>query len=194
MYLERAIESLTERIRWAAPEETSFPLTLDASNGTGTSGRTFKAFHQLVTIENVYAAISNLNPTAEDFNAILSDIIKQAVLSIVPLIIDKSINSVYRTDYTDLIIDNSVLFDDAIGYQVAISVLELFMSTKRSNLPERNAKLAISNLKLEINGFRNDNGHVIARGLIYDLKDALKLARYKLFPTEVIINAPKYIW
>ena len=68
------------------------------------------------------------------------------------------------------------------------------MSTERSNFLERNAKLSISNLKLEINGFRNDNGHVIARGLIYDLKEALKLARYKLFPTEIIINAPKYIW
>ena len=111
MYLETAIEELTERIRWADPEEPNFPLTLDLSNRTGTSGRTFKSFHQLVTVENIYAALSNSNPTAEEFNAILSDIRKQAVLSIVPLIIDKSINSVFRTDYTDLIIDNSVLFD-----------------------------------------------------------------------------------
>jgi hypothetical protein len=136
----------------------------------------------------VLAAIGKMNATSEEFNAILSDIRKQAVLEIVPLIIDKNLDSIQSEDYTSMIIENAVLFDDAIGYKVAISVLELFVSTKRSNLTERNAKLAISNLKLELNGFRNDSGYVVAKGLIFYLNDAIKTATNKLFPFKVIIQ------
>ena len=110
------------------------------------------------------------------------------MLEIVPLIIDKNLDSISSEDYTDIIIENAVLFDDAIGYKVAISVLELFVSTKRSNLPERNAKLAISNLKLELNGFRNETGYIVAKGLIFFLNDAIKKATNKLFPFKVIIQ------
>lgn len=188
MYLEPAIIALTERIKWGTPQEDSFILVLDASNLTGTSGRNFQSFHQLATVENVLAAIGKINATSAEFNAILSDIRKQAVLEIVPLIIDKNRDSVSSVDYTDTIIENAVLFDDAIGYKVAISVLELFVSTKRSNLPERNAKLAISNLKLELNGFKNENGIVVAKGLLSYLSEAIKTATNKIFPFKVIIQ------
>lgn len=188
MYLEPAITTLTQRISWGIPQEDSFVLVLNSTNLAGTSGRNFQSFHQLVTVENVLAAIGKMNATAEEFNAILSDIRKQAVLEIVPLIIDKNLDSIQSEDYTSMIIENAVLFDDAIGYKVAISVLELFVSTKRSNLTERNAKLAISNLKLELNGFRNDSGYVVAKGLIFYLNDAIKTATNKLFPLKVIIQ------
>jgi hypothetical protein len=47
-----------------------------------------------------------------------------------------------------------VLFEDAVGYKVAISVLELFISTERLNTTERSAQMAISSLKLEIEGWK----------------------------------------
>ena len=193
MYLETAISTLTERISWASPQEDSFVIELDADNLKGTSGRNFQSFHQLVTVENIYAAISNIDADATEFNAILSDIRKQAVLKILPLVIDYNLLSVSATDYTNLITDNAILFDDAIGYQTAINVLELFVSTKRSNLSERNAKLAISNLKLEINGFKNESGYVVAKGLVYFLNEAIKTATNKLFPNPIIVKSPN-VW
>lgn len=190
MYLETAISTLIERISWANPQEDSFVIELDPDNLTGTSGRNFQSFHQLVTVENIYAAISNIDANAEEFNIILSNIRKQAVLKILPLVIDYNQLSVSSTDYTDLIIDNAILFDDAIGYQTAINVLELFVSTKRSNLSERNAKLAISNLKLEINGFKNETGYTVAKGLVFFLNEAIRIASDKLFPNPIIIQSP----
>jgi len=193
MYSQESITGLINRISWGLPQEASFVLELDDSNKTGTSGRNFQAFHQLVTVENVHASVSESTVNAEEFNAILSDIRKQSVLSIVPMILDKHPDYDFAVDYSNIITDQAVLFDDAIGYKVAISVLELFMSTKRRNLAEINAKLAISNLKLEVEGFKNENGALVAKGLVQKLDYALYRASKKIFPLKVPIDGTN-VW
>jgi len=51
-------------------------------------------------------------------------------------------------DYSNVIIEKAKLFDDTIGYGIAIKCLELFISSSRSNLIERNAKLSFQALKV----------------------------------------------
>lgn len=194
MYNQDSIDFLVNRIGWADVQDDSLSIVINAENLVGTSGRTFKSFHELVTVENVYSATTKENPSYEEFNYILSEIRKQAVLKVLPQVIDKNYLSEISKDYSDIIIENSVLFDDAIGYQVAFDVLEKFVSTSRSNLLERNAKLTISNLKLELNGFRNENGYTVAKGVIFYLNEAIKRASNKLFPIEIIIQSPKDVW
>jgi hypothetical protein len=194
MYSESAINTLINRISWGLPQEASFVIELDNSNKTGTSGRNFQAFHQLVTVENVFAAIENTTANAVEFNAILSDIRKQAVLSILPMILDKHEDYNSNVDYSNTIIEKAVLFDDAIGYKVAVLVLELFMSTKRRNLSEINAKLAIGNLKLEVEGFRNERGALVAKGLVQKLDLALQKASKKIFPFSIVVNNASNNW
>lgn len=193
MYSQESITALINRISWGLPQEASFVIELDNSNKTGTSGKNFQAFHQLVTVENVFASIEDATSNTEEFNAILSEIRKQAVLSVVPMILDKHPDYDSTVDYSSTIIDKAVLFDDAIGYKVAISVLELFMSTKRRNLAEINAKMAISNLKLEVEGFRNENGGLVAKGLVQKLDYALFKASKKIFPLKVPIDGTN-VW
>lgn len=194
MYSESAINTLINRISWGLPQDPSFVIELDNSNKTGTSGRNFQAFHQLVTVENVLSAIENASANAGAFNTILSDIRKQAVLSVLPSILDKHEDYQSSFDYSDTIIEKAVLFDDAIGYKVAISVLELFMSTKRRNLAEINAKLSIANLKLEVEGFRNENGALVAKGLVQKLDSAISKASKKIFPFKVVVNNASNSW
>ena len=194
MYSEETINNLIQRIGFGEPQEDGFGLAIDQANSIGTSKRVFKSFHQLVTVENIQASIENIGADDAEFNDILLQIKSDAVREILPLIMDKSDDYDVSKDYSTIIDDSIVLFDDAIGYKVAMSVLEMFVSTKRRNLPERNAKLAINNLKLELNGYRNDSGNLVARGLTHELNDAIKTARRKIFPFIIEVKDASNNW
>ena len=194
MYSEEAIENLIQRIGFGTPQEDGFSLAIDEANSIGTSKRVFKSFHQLVTVENIHASIDDIEADTTKFNTILLQIKSDAVRDVLPLIMDKSDDYDNTKDYSNIINENLILFDDAIGYKVAMSVLEMFVSTKRSNLPERNAKLSINNLKLELNGYRNDSGHLVTRGLTHELNDAIKTAKRKIFPYVVQVKDASNNW
>ena len=188
MYSEEIIQSLTERIGFGSPQEDGFTLTISEAIQNGTSGRTFKPFHSLVTLENVIAVIEKEQPSATQFEQILNEYRKGAVLEVLNVIMDQHPDYVANDSYDAIITENIALFDNAIGYKVAVMVIEMFMSTKRKNIVERNAKLAVSNLKLELEGYRNDSGVLVAQGLVHKYGNAIKLAQNKLFPLKVVVN------
>lgn len=188
MYSEEIIQSLTERIGFGSPQEDSFTLQISEAIQNGASGRIFKSFHSLVTLENIIAAIENLQPTAEEFEAILDEFKTGAVLEVLSLVLDSHEDYVSNDSYDASITQNISLFDNAIGYKVAIMVIEMFMSTKRSNIVERNAKLSVSNLKLELEGYRNDSGVLVAKGLVHKFENAIKTAQKKIFPFKLTVE------
>lgn len=188
MYSEEIITSLTERIGFGTPQEEGFSIDIDEANSVGASKRRFSSFHALATIENIFSGIENQNPTKDEFNLIISNYRKDAVLEVLPLIMDKNQDYISSVDYDAIITENIVLFDDAIGYKVAMMVLEMLISTNRSNIVERNAKLAVSNLKLEIEGFVNDNGVLVASGLVQKFNKAIVRATNKIFPLKIVVN------
>ena len=188
MYSEEIIQSLTERIGFGSPQEDSFTLTMSEAIRNGASGRIFKSFHSLVTLENIIAAIENLQPTAEEFEAILDEFKTGAVLEVLSLVLDSHEDYINDDSYDASITQNISLFDNAIGYKVAIMVIEMFMSTKRNNIVERNAKLSVSNLKLELEGYRNDSGVLVAKGLVHKFENAIKTAQKKIFPFKLTVE------
>lgn len=188
MQSEEIIQSLTERIGFGSPQGDSSTLQLSEAILSGTSGRTFKSFHQLVTIENIVACMYNDGANSEEINNELEDFRNQAVLEIVPLILDKHPDYIPLENYDNRILENITLFDDAIGYKVAIMVIQMFMSTNRSNIVERNAKLSVSNLKLELEGYRNDSGVLVAQGLVHKFSKSIKDASDKIFPFKVVVK------
>ena len=188
MYSEEIIQSLTERIGFGSPQEDSFVLAISEAIQNGASGRVFKSFHSLVTLENIIEAIEKREPTAEQFEAILNEYRKGAVLEVLSLVLDSHEDYINDDSYDASITQNISLFDNAIGYKVAIMVIEMFMSTKRSNIVERNAKLSVSNLKLELEGYRNDSGILVAQGLVHKFGNAIKSAQNKLFPFKIIVQ------
>jgi hypothetical protein len=183
MYTEETIVSLSERMGFGTPLEDGFTIELDEANSVGSTGRLFKSFHQLVTVDNIYAALPALGTDATTkFNTYLEELRYQATLEVVPLIMDKHQDYDSAVSYDSIIDQNAILFDDAIGFKVAMMVLELFMTTKESNFAERNAKLSINNLKLELEGFRSDSGVLVARGLVQKFDRAVSKASAKIFP------------
>lgn len=193
MYSENAILTIANRIGWGKPQTDGFAIVLDEAIQNGTSKRNFQSFHQLVTVENVLAAIPNPAILDLDFNAKLDEIRDNAARSVLTLIIDLNPNSILTKDYSSIIISNPALFDEAVGHKVAISVLELFISTERENFSARSAQLAISSLKLEIEGWKNESGITVANGLGQKLDKAVTLATERLFQTTKTVTF-KQIW
>jgi len=191
MYSEPSISSLITRIGWEKPLETDFAIELDEEVLTADSERKVNSFHQLVTVENVYAAVPEIEMEAVDFNGFLSSLRKQSVLEVLTAIFDKNEMYVEETDYSALIIARPRLFDDAIGYCMAIKALELFIASSRSNLLERNAKLSFQNLKIELEGVRNDGGFFVAKGIIYKMERAIQKAQNILFPKNATVQNGK---
>ena len=188
MYSEEIIQSLTERIGVGSPQEDSFVLEISEAIQNGASGRFFKSFHSLVTLENIIAAIEKQNINSEEFEALLNEYREGAVLEVLSLILDSHQDYVSNDSYDATITQNINIFDNAIGYKVAIMVIEMFMSTKRSNIVERNAKLSVSNLKLELEGYRNDSGVLVAKGLVHKFENAIKTAQKKIFPFKLTVE------
>lgn len=189
MYSAEVISLLEERISWSNPLDTGFAIGLATASSTGTSGKNFKSYHQMVTVENIYDCTSVVDMEEDPFNELLLDFRKQAVLKCLTDIVDTNISSDPNVDYSNLIENNISIFDDAIGFKVAVGVLEMLMSTSRMNLIERNAKASASNLKLELEGFRNENGHTVAKGIKYYYNEAVRKASLKLFPKDIIVKA-----
>jgi hypothetical protein len=191
MYSELAISTLAERIKWNTSLDSAFAIELSDNNKIGSSGKHFQSFHNLVSIDNIYAAVPEIDMEEDDFNALLTDIRLQATLQALNDVLET--NEIYDplTDYSELLISNAALFDNLVGFKVAINVLEMFLSTIRINLPERNVKLSASNLKLELKGFRNDNGHVVANGIEAFYQLAINKASKKIFPINATVQNGK---
>lgn len=192
MYAEQTIQDLTNRIGFGTPKEEGFTIAIDEANSVGGSGRVVSSFHALCTIENIFAT----NPTiggneteiAEKFNQVLADFKKAATLEVLPAILDKHQDYVSTDSYDTIIAQNIAIFDDCIGYKMAMMILETMLSTKESNIAERNVKLTAANLKLEIEGFTNDTGVLVASGLVQKYNNSIKRAVNKIFPFEIKVN------
>jgi len=192
MYSQEAIEALTNRIGWSELS-SGLPFVLSDHNKTAESGKMFNWYHSLVLIDNVYAAVPEVEMPETEFNSYLSDVRKQSVLTVLTSILDTHVDYDPANDYSDVLIQRPALFDDCIGYSVAIKMIELFISTTRSNFNERSAKMSYQALKVELEGAKNDNGHFVAKGIIYKLEQSIRKAQKVIFPYKIVVNAPA-VW
>lgn len=187
MYTQEAIDVLINRIGWS-DLSSGLPFVLTPENLTSESGKKFNWYHSLVLVDNVYAAVPEVEMPEEEFNDYLKDIREQAVLTVLTSILDTHVDYDTSIDYSQTIIERATLFDDSIGYSVAIKMIELFISTNRSNFNERGAKMSYQSLKVELEGAKNDNGHFIAKGIIYKQEQSIKKAQKIIFPYKIVVN------
>lgn len=191
MYSPESKESLVKRIGFAEPIMTDFGITLSPEVIESTSGRYVNSYHQLAIVENIYSAVPQIKMDELPFNNYLQSIKIQAVQEALTEIIDKDSRSSATTDYSSIIESNPYIFDDVIGYTIAIKCLELFISTSRKNLFERNAKEAVSSLKLELEGMRNESGAIVAQGIKRERYYAIRKAKDVIFPFKIPIDGTK---
>jgi hypothetical protein len=193
MYTEQSISTLIDRIGWGKPLSSDFGLTIAQEVLLATSGRKVNSFHQLASVENIYSAVSEMDMEELKFNEFLSSFRDQSVMEVVTNTLDMHHLYDETVDYSNIIIEKVRLFDDAIGYAIAIKALELFISSTRINTTERSTSMSFQTLKIELEGARNDNGHFIAKGIVYKKELAIKKAQRIIFPDPVlVIGGPKW--
>lgn len=188
MYSEESISLLNNRIGWEMPLDSGSSIVIDTENKKADSGRKVNAFHQLASVENIYAAVADVDMDMADFNKFLTSIREQSVIEVLTIIFDQHHLYDETKDYSSIIDKKIKLFDGAIGYTIAVKILELFVSSNRKNFIERNASLSFQTLKIELYGAKNDNGHFIAKGITYEKSEAIKKAQKILFPDPVLID------
>jgi len=191
MYSPESIQSAVDRIGFANAINSDFAITISGEVILSNSGRNVNSFHQLATVENLYSAVSQPNMAELDFNNYLQGIKKQAVIEVLTEVIDMDSRSETATDYSDIIITNPYIFDNAIGYTIAVKCLELMVSSVRKNLIERNAKLAVNNLKMELEGVKTDAGITVSNGIKRERFYAIRKAKEVIFPFLIPIDGTK---
>lgn len=187
MYSQEIILALEKRIGWENSSSTSFGFEISEQNLMANSGRKVNMFHQLAIVDNIHAAVSEIDMEPEEFNGFLSSIRNQATREVLTRIMDRSKLYDSSYDYSVIIQSKIALFDDPIGYCIAIKILELFISSSRSNLLERNAKLSFQSLKLELEGVRNDSGVYVAQGIVNKYEKSIQEAQKIIFKEPILI-------
>lgn len=190
MYSSESISALKQRIGFGSG--STLPITVADDHKIGTSGRLFSFFHKLVTLENLYATVEEINLTEEDFNAYLEQMKQDAVLSVLTRIMHQNKEYLDSFDYSDILLKKVALFDEPIGYTLAVTALEQMVSTARVNDNERSSNIAYNKLKIELEGVTDDHGRLIAKGIISKLYASIKKASDIIFPAKplTIDNAP----
>lgn len=193
MYSLSTVTTLSKIIGFGTPSES---VGVDFSDDiiNGPSGRTFKYFHRLVDLKNIYESVEDPEMPKVDFENYLNQIRFDATKSILAKCLDSTECYDDSIDYDSYIESKYNLFEDAIGYAVAITILELMLSTKRSNLSEINANLTYEKLKLELYGLRSEKGVVVARGLKGELENVIYNIKCIFCPLDQVSINSDPIW
>jgi hypothetical protein len=191
MYSNEVKQALKERIGFGSDEGIS--IDIDDALKIGTSERTASYFHKLVSIPNLYFSVPTVDMEKADFEEILDQLRTDAVANALTAVLHQSVDYVDSFDYDETIIEKISLFDDVIGYSLAISALEMMVSSNRKNDDTRNVVLSYQQLKVELEGVKNEGGHVISQGLNRKLFYAIRQARKIIFPQKIIVTS-KPVW
>src|SRR5690606_12022586 len=187
MYTESSKILISKRVGWDSPTGSLFPITIDEENLIATSGRRVNSFHQLANVVNLYYTVDESFTIESDFNSLLKEIRLQAAIEVMNKILDQHHCYDFDFDYDKKLEKYQSLFDEPLGYLIAIKCIETYISSSRSNYIERNAKLAFEMLKIELEGVKNEQGITISQGLNSKFYASIKKAQKKIFPEPIQI-------
>ena len=187
MYSESSKILISKRVGWSFPTDSLFPIDINEENRIATSGRYVNSFHQIATIENLFHLLDENLCTETGFNEALDSMRLQCAIEIMNKILDQHHCFDFDKNYDSIIEKYQSLFDEPLGYLMAIKCIEIFVSSNRSNYIERNAKLSFEMLKIELEGIKNEQGFVVSHGLNSKLYTSIKRAQKKIFPEPILI-------
>lgn len=191
MYDSNTISILEARIGYGS--DSGIPIDVDASLKVGTTGRQFSYFHKLVLLSNIYETVEGISLDQAEFEAYLQQLISDSVIGSLVATLDQSVKYDVDFDYSQIIQDKPEVFDEVIGYNLAIASLEMMISSSRINDKQRNANYAYTKLKVELEGLVDNDGNVKSQGLTRKYNKAISKARKAIFPARIHVTSIK-IW
>lgn len=192
-YNATAIQTLTDRIGWAAPIPPT-DLVLSTAVTSATSGRYVRDFHPMAIVENVAETQPQYQADNNALSAFFISLRASAVRMVLARVFDGNERAYYRNgsggereridglEYSDRIIAAPALFDNAIGFQMAYDALEMMGNAVRSNFTQRLTQYSYGQIKAEQDGYTDENGKPIDRGIAGRLTAAIREVNNILFP------------
>lgn len=187
MYSQEIINTLISTIGWSA--ESDLPIVLLPETINSGAIRKYNFFHGLISLSNLFYTVDSELMEDIKFNNFIKELIGNCAISAVSSVLDRHSDYDAKNSYDSTIQEKLVLFQDVLGYMVAIKCMEIYMSSSRSNAVERNAKLSFQNLKIELEGLKNENGHQVSTGLRQQLNKVIKDAQKAIFPYSPTVEA-----
>lgn len=185
MYSEASILSLENRIGFGSLD---IPVIVDPVHRIGSSGREVPFFHRLANLRNIFATVEEDLTTEIKFNDYLAQMKVDATKHVLSSIFEMHKDYISTADYSSLLLERPMLFDDALGYTLAVSAIEQMLTTNRKGIEERNARLSASNLRMELEGLKDSYGQVQSNGLKREQYYAIRNAAEIIFPSELTIK------
>lgn len=188
MYDANSISTLSDSIGFGVPSPGA--IVPDETNKTGSSGMIFSSFHKLATIDNILDTMPK--PDSEDeelLNAFLNQLRRDSSLKVLADVLDNHLDFDDEVDYSEIIISKLNLLQRSFGLAVAISSLELMMSSGRYNIEGRSIRESYATLKMELEGAMNEQGRTLSYGIISKYNRAILKAQEVIFQTRPIVNS-----
>ena len=191
MYTQVATTALRGRVGWKQ-YPAAFPFVLTDENKQSASGRYFQDFSAFVTLTNVNDTIEDADSDEDSFNLFLSEKQSAVIATVLSDVFSNKQSPERNFDEKIIAHIDYGMFDDAIGLQMSVSLIEMMNATIRSNMTERLGKDLSSQLYRELNGLYTDNGVAVAIGLQKRLVREITRLREYFFPKpKSIIITPK---
>lgn len=192
MYSKNSIEVLSKRIGFGTAKNVP-EFDFDYDIVFGNAKRTFDYFHKLVYLDSIYLSVAKQDMDQEEFEVELEKLRMNSAISTLSRVLMQNPEYIDEKNYDEIITAKTAILEEVYGYTLAIDVLELFITSPRSNLATINANLSYEKLKLDLYGFKNEQGVEVAAGLVSKLETAIKKATNAIFPVNVKIKDGK-VW
>lgn len=188
MYDNTSISALADSVGFGKSAEGN--INLDAQNQTGSSGVIFSSFHKLITVDNLLATFpDNVSKYSAKVNEELTQMRNDAAKRTLADVLDSHIDFDDEVDYSQIITDKITLLRKPFSLAVAISSLELMMSSGRYNIGERSIRESYATLKLELEGAKSDQGKTLSYGVVNKYHFAIKTCQKVIFQVRPTVES-----
>lgn len=147
---------------------------IDFRGGNPVSGRYFESEHSIVTLDNIRECQPNQGITDGEFTTYLTELKEGAIYQLLADVYDSD-------DVNDDTLDfKPALFDNCISVLVAIKVMEILITSQRSNRTQRISKEAAQQIHFDLNGNYGSNANnnfPKAMGLADKYKEELRIVK-----------------
>lgn len=141
---------------------------------TPVSGRFFEGGHSIVTLDNIRECQPKQNITDEEFNTYKTEIKTNVIYQLLADVYDSDDVQAETLDF------KPALFDNCIIILMTIKVIELIITSQRSNITERISKEAAQQIHFDLNGnYGKDYNPNFPRafGIADKYKDELRIVK-----------------
>jgi len=191
MYTQEAISLLINSVGFGQLSDSA--IQLDEPNTNGSSNLIFDSFSKLVTPDAILDAIeANLlecNNAQSSVRAIFTKLRRDAAIKTLMSVLDASVDYQVNEDYSSVIDERLNLLIKPYALAVCADALDMMISSKRTNLSQRNVREAFTFLKMELNGAKNDNGKTVSYGVQSKFDFSVSDAQKIIFPFNATVQS-----